>query len=380
MAKSIKLSFPLLGVDRNWAVSEQPGLTTPEAENVRPYDVIRERARGGPRPALRKRFSQQIGSAAKRIDALCQVAVGYVTASDVSLTPPIPPGETPGVMTWSADFFANGGYGTGTISITQTGTTVTLVGGVWPAWAATNGVLVYNGIEYAIASRTDDTHIELSAVWALTTISGVAYVLWHDGEPATIDTVSIVMVATTITADDGVEYYFANVTDPTHDSGWQDSPVFLDNGLTPATAYTYKVRGRDKSPTQNTTNWSAEKSATTATVPADVTPPTYTPAANGMWVVTPYAYLGAGNFYYHRMVAVECTDADNPPVQYMFVALDGVPGNSGWLTRAAESGTKEYINGPFLVPNPTTYRVDVKDGAGNIISSTKWNTMFGLIG
>lgn len=52
-------------------------------------------------------------------------------------------------------------YTTGTIS--SSGTTVTLSGGVFPSWTATNGKLVVGTESHTIASRTDDTHIELSS-------------------------------------------------------------------------------------------------------------------------------------------------------------------------------------------------------------------------
>lgn len=72
-------------------------------------------------------------------------------------------------------------YSTGTIAVAITGTTVTLTDGVWPSWAATNGTLVVDSTEYAIASRTDDTHIELSSAWTETTETAAEYVLNHDG-------------------------------------------------------------------------------------------------------------------------------------------------------------------------------------------------------
>jgi hypothetical protein len=74
-----------------------------------------------------------------------------------------------------------GSYVTGTIAITETGTTVTLTDGVWPSWTATNGTLVVDNTAYEIASRTDDTHIELSDAWAEDTETAASYTLRHDG-------------------------------------------------------------------------------------------------------------------------------------------------------------------------------------------------------
>ena len=74
-----------------------------------------------------------------------------------------------------------GSYATGTIAITLAGTTVTLTTGVWPSWTATNGKLVVDNVAYAIATRTDDTHIELSDAWAEDTETAASYTLRHDG-------------------------------------------------------------------------------------------------------------------------------------------------------------------------------------------------------
>ncbi len=46
--------FPLQGVDKGRAVSEQPIQTSPDLLNVRPYDTNDKRLRGGQRPGLDK--------------------------------------------------------------------------------------------------------------------------------------------------------------------------------------------------------------------------------------------------------------------------------------------------------------------------------------
>jgi len=81
------------------------------------------------------------------------------------------------------------------------------------------------------------------------------------GDPET----EINMIATTATDLNGVEYYFAETTGRAggDDSGWQDSPVYLDSGLIPGTTYSYTVIARDKSPFQNTTTALAPAPATT---------------------------------------------------------------------------------------------------------------------
>jgi len=67
------LYFPMKGKDTNMAASTQPPLTSPLLNNVRPYDVLETRARGGQRPALKKKYSQLIGSGSQPIVAMCQV-------------------------------------------------------------------------------------------------------------------------------------------------------------------------------------------------------------------------------------------------------------------------------------------------------------------
>jgi len=102
--------------------------------------------------------------------------------------------------------------------------------------------------------------------------------------PVAIDSNSIEMTASFATDFNGVgvEYYFNNVTDPNHDTGWLSSPVhdpchlngwqtgpvqkcfyYLDTGLDPNTTYTYRVKVRDKSANHNETGWSSSQSATT---------------------------------------------------------------------------------------------------------------------
>jgi len=74
-----------------------------------------------------------------------------------------------------------GSYKIGTIEVVELDATVTLTDGVWPSWTATKGTLVIAGVEYAIASRTDDTHLELAEVWALDSEDMVSYTLRHNG-------------------------------------------------------------------------------------------------------------------------------------------------------------------------------------------------------
>ena len=68
----LKLSFPMAGVNLNYAASTQPPDTSPRMNNVRPREVLENRVRGGQRPGLEKQYGQQLG-AGKPVVAICQV-------------------------------------------------------------------------------------------------------------------------------------------------------------------------------------------------------------------------------------------------------------------------------------------------------------------
>jgi parallel beta-helix repeat protein len=82
-------------------------------------------------------------------------------------------------------------------------------------------------------------------------------------EPTASGSTSITMIAETAMDSGGVEYYFCNLTDPTHDSGWQNSSTYHDTGLVPGRKYFYRVRARDTSDALNETWWSVPACATT---------------------------------------------------------------------------------------------------------------------
>ena len=84
-----------------------------------------------------------------------------------------------------------------------------------------------------------------------------------DVAPHATDINSIAMVAATATDISGVEYYFANITDPNHNSGWQDDTNYTDTALINGKTYSYRVKARDLSLNQNETAWSSEANATT---------------------------------------------------------------------------------------------------------------------
>jgi len=69
-------------------------------------------------------------------------------------------------------------YSTGTV--TSASAVVTLTGGTFPSWAATNGTLVVDSTEHSIASRDGDTQITLDSAPS-SAFSADSYTLNHDG-------------------------------------------------------------------------------------------------------------------------------------------------------------------------------------------------------
>jgi len=72
-----EIIFPIKGKHVGFSASKQPQLTSPDLNNVRPYDVLANRARGGQRPGMKKLYSQQIGGAAAPV-----IWTGSVTVVD----------------------------------------------------------------------------------------------------------------------------------------------------------------------------------------------------------------------------------------------------------------------------------------------------------
>ncbi|MCK5175553.1 MAG: hypothetical protein KAR47_19310, partial [Planctomycetes bacterium] len=170
-------------------------------------------------------------------------------------------------------------------------------------------------------------------------------------EPFAIGFTSISMTATTATDVSGVEYYFANITDPNHDSGWQDSAAYLNTGLPQRTKYTYTVTARDKSPNQNTTAASAAKSATTQ----DGTAPTPDPMT---WAVEPYA---AGS----TSISMTATTASDPNgVEYYFTNVTDPAHHSGW------QNSPVYLDSGLAQRTSYTYTVTARDKSVNLNETT----------
>jgi hypothetical protein len=158
---------------------------------------------------------------------------------------------------------------------------------------------------------------------------------------------TITMAAVTATDVHGVSYYFTNVTDTNHNSGWQDSNLFTDTHLTPGTTYAYNVKARDKSAFLNATAASPDTNGTTL---ADLVPPT---PATMSFAVAP----NATSTTTITMTAITATDDASPPVMYSFTTATGH--NSGWQLSTVYTDTN-------LTPGTTyTYSVQAQDNALN---------------
>jgi hypothetical protein len=80
--------------------------------------------------------------------------------------------ETVGQITLNAH------YQTGTVTVTNGSSAVTLTGGTWPSWAGTFGeILLSDGLWYEVLTRDSGTQVTLTTPWAGTTGSGGAYTL-----------------------------------------------------------------------------------------------------------------------------------------------------------------------------------------------------------
>ena len=89
--------------------------------------------------------------------------------------------------------------------------------------------------------------------------------------PDAISGSAVIMTATAATDVSGVEYFFDCVSGDCNDSGWQDSNTYTDIGLQDDFDYSYRVRARDKSASQNLTGYSPIETASTPPSTCNVT-------------------------------------------------------------------------------------------------------------
>jgi hypothetical protein len=129
----------------------------------------------------------------------------------------------------------------------------------------------------------------------------------------------------------GVEYMFVCVENSVFSSGWRQNVASGDagymatpwvydvNGLTVGQSYTFYVKTRDRSLSQNETDPSTSVAVTMAEL--DATPPIPNPAVI-VSVSAPYKY---GDIWYQIITATEAEDEDDSGVEYKFTSTDGAP-------------------------------------------------------
>jgi hypothetical protein len=154
---------------------------------------------------------------------------------------------------------------------------------------------------------------------------------------------SVSMTSSMAFDDNEVEYYFESTSFGGHDSGWQDDPNYTDVGLDPNTEYSYRVKARDKSGSQNETDWSDTVVVRTL-VSVDLIAPTPDPMT---WDPTqdPNGFDGTPREveidtdgdgiisfweYWAQMTATVAIDAGGGPVEYFFECTTDSGFNSGW--------------------------------------------------
>jgi len=77
----MRIPFPILGLVEGGPSSTQKMQTTFLCRNVRPFDVVEEKIRGGKRPGTTKAYSTQcglVGAVTHPILAICAVTSTYI--------------------------------------------------------------------------------------------------------------------------------------------------------------------------------------------------------------------------------------------------------------------------------------------------------------
>ena len=75
MGRPIQIQFPLLGINKGMATLKQPFATASQMNNVRLYDALNKRARGGQRPGITGWGDEDlIGGSNQPVVAMCIVS------------------------------------------------------------------------------------------------------------------------------------------------------------------------------------------------------------------------------------------------------------------------------------------------------------------
>jgi hypothetical protein len=152
---------------------------------------------------------------------------------------------------------------------------------------------------------------------------------WRSGPVARGATTVVMQAMTAVDVSGGVEYYFEETSGNAggDDSGWQTSPVYQDDGLSPSTTYTYRVKTRD--PFGNEGGWSVEQSVTTTAewhicVGANCYGPVTYDEALGIYYANALYFTGNYNSATGECLGLGCDEAEqatlDPPVWYVWFA------------------------------------------------------------
>jgi hypothetical protein len=189
--QDVDLRFPVKGLDLSQAFSLQPPGTTPLGVNVRAYDPLTARRRGGQRPGLSKYVAAQVPGSGVLQELTSIVGVGYTA-----------PGPTGGLVQRGA-----GSSGTGNtpdtfqIPVTSGNSVLVLVGttGGYPGTVTDGAGNTYTRINNgSLASFT-------ASAWLATGVAGgFASVTVTAGSPGDIlDVLALELGATTGTESQG---------------------------------------------------------------------------------------------------------------------------------------------------------------------------------
>ncbi len=155
--------------------------------------------------------------------------------------------------------------------------------------------------------------------------------------PTATGTDAISMTATTASDDTPpVEYEFELTAGGTGgtSSNWQTATAYVDDGLAPNTAYTYRTRARDGVATPNVTDWSDEATATTwAAVPGTL-------VLSSVGVDSLDVEVAANGNPSGTEFAIQCTATTDGSWSGMWVDASGQPSATAvWQTEAQWAGT-----------------------------------------
>lgn len=237
--------------------------------------------------------------------------------------------------------------------------------GMPDAWENANGLNYNNAADrnyYTLDSDYTNLEVYLNSLIPIGTYTEDTAaptpnpMTWQQ-EPESAGATQITMIAATGTDASGIEYYFANltVTDGSHDSGWQSSPVYTDTGLAAGVSYTYAVKARDLSSYHNETDWSIQASATPL---ADTTAPSPNPM---LWSAVPNA-VNSG-----IITMTAATASDFAGVEYYFDCITGNGHDSDWQDSAV------YTDTGLDASTEYGYRVKARDKSPQQ-NETQWSS------